>query len=349
MAESSGPRLSPSVDGLRPIVDNDAARVAADAAWQPRPSALGLLLRRWARAFNIWLWLFVFLPTLAAGVYYFGIAADRYMSEADFIVRTDTPNGATGLLGTLLQSTGLSRSTDDTFSVNAFMQSRDAARLLEQHDHLRDVFDRPEADFVTRFPNRLTGSSFEKLYQHYLDYVDVTYDSVTGVTRLRVEAYRPQDAQRIADALLSYSEDLVNQLNARAEQDSLEVARHEVQLAEANLEKIEADRAALGQAPATGRAGPNNANSSFSRFDALALQRDLAEKSLASATESLEAARVRAQSQQLYIEHVVEPNLPDYPLYPQRILSFVLVTVTCFVAYGIAWLLVAGIREHAAA
>lgn len=332
------------------VVERDTARTAAGVSWRPA-SSIGQILRKWARAFNIWLWVFVLFPTLGAGIYYFGIASNLYMSEADFIVRSEAPSAATGLLGSLLQSTGLSRSTDDTFSVNTFMQSRDAVQLLEQHDHLRDVFNRPEADFITRFPNRISGASFEQLYKHYLNYVDVTYDSVTGVTQLRVEAYRPQDAQRIADALLAYSEDLVNQLNARAEQDSLDVARNEVATAQQNLEKIEEERAQLGQAAGADQShiARSNANSSFSRFDSLALERDLAEKSLASATESLEAARVRAQSQQLYIEHIVEPNLPDYPLYPQRILSFMLVTVTCFVAYGIAWLLVAGIREHGAA
>jgi capsular polysaccharide transport system permease protein len=347
MIEHSSPQLA-SGDRLVPAVDRDAASVAADVGWRPA-SSLGQVLRKWARAFNIWLWVFVFFPTLCAGVYYFGIASDLYMSEADFIVRTEMPAASTGLLGTLLQSTGLTRSSDDTFSVNSFMLSRDAVSLLEKHDHLREIFDRPEADFITRFPNFFSGSSFERLYEHYLDFAEVTYDSVTGVTRLRVKAYRPQDAQGIADALLSYSEDLVNELNARAEQDSLDVARHEVELVQANLEKIEAERAQLGRGPTVGLPGANNTTSSFSAFDKLNLERNLAEKSLAAATESLESARVRAQSQHLYIEHVVAANLPDYPLYPKRLLSFVVVTVTCFVGYGIAWLLAAGIREHGAA
>ena len=51
----------------------------------------------------------------------------------------------------------------------------------------------------------------------------------------------------------------------------------------------------------------------------------------------------------LYLERVVEPNLPDYPLYPRRFLYFVFFVTCCLLIYGIGWMLVAGIREHTAA
>jgi capsular polysaccharide transport system permease protein len=230
--------------------------------------------------------------------------------------------------------------------------SRDAVRLLEKNNNLRDVFNRPEADFITRFPNLFSNSSFEKLYQHYSGFVTVVIDGETGVTKLTVEAYRPEDAQMITQALLSYSEDLVNRLNQRAEEDMVATARGQVQAAEDNLAAIQATRASLGQTPSLGRltGGQNSApSSSFSDIDRIELQRDLAQKSLASAVTALETAEVEAQSHHLYIEHVSEPNLPDYPLYPKRVLSFIMVMVTCFVSYGIAWLLITGIREHGSA
>ena len=63
----------------------------------------------------------------------------------------------------------------------------------------------------------------------------------------------------------------------------------------------------------------------------------------------VEAARIEAQRQQLYLETIAQPNLADYPLYPKRIVCFVVVFASCLVAYGIAWLLVANVREHASA
>ena len=38
------------------------------------------------RSLNIWFWALVGLPTLIAGVYYFAIASDLYLSEVKFVV-----------------------------------------------------------------------------------------------------------------------------------------------------------------------------------------------------------------------------------------------------------------------
>jgi capsular polysaccharide transport system permease protein len=87
----------------------------------------------------------------------------------------------------------------------------------------------------------------------------------------------------------------------------------------------------------------------LTEYERLNVQRELAEKALASAFSSLEAARIEAQRQQLYLETIAQPNLADYPLYPKRALSFAMVLVSCLLVYGIAWLLVVSAREHAAA
>jgi capsular polysaccharide transport system permease protein len=87
----------------------------------------------------------------------------------------------------------------------------------------------------------------------------------------------------------------------------------------------------------------------LTEYERLVLDRELAEKALASAFTSLEAARLEAQRQQLYLETIARPNLADYPLYPKRTVSFALVLASCLLAYLIAWLLVISAREHAAA
>ena len=87
----------------------------------------------------------------------------------------------------------------------------------------------------------------------------------------------------------------------------------------------------------------------LTEYERLTLDRELAEKALASAFTSLEAARIEAQRQQLYLETIAQPNLADYPLYPKRAISFAVVVTSCLIVYGIAWLLVASAREHAAA
>src|SRR5262249_46207060 len=89
--------------------------------------------------------------------------------------------------------------------------------------------------------------------------------------------------------------------------------------------------------------------SAMTEYERLNTQRELAEKALASAFTSLEAARIEAQRQQLYLETIAQPNLADYPLYPKRIISFITVLATCMLAYGVGWLVVGNVREHSAA
>jgi capsular polysaccharide transport system permease protein len=378
-----------------------------DAGVSPPRSAARF--RRLFRYFNPWLWGIVGLPTLIAGVYYFGIASDLYLSEARFIVRSPKQVQPSGI-GALLQSTGLSRAAEDTSVVQDFIMSRDAVRKLEQKNDLRSVFNRPEGDFVTRFPGILFWrKDFEALFWRYDHFVAVETDTSAGVTALRVKAYRPEDAHTLASALLSYSEQLINDLNERARRDALETARREVDLTEQRIADIQTELTAyrvqqkmldpksassgvlelIGQmnaAQANARTqlgellnnSPNSPQiplvknriasldkliaeersklsgasdsvvSTLTEYERLNLQRELAEKALASAFTSLEAARIEAQRQQLYLETIAEPNLADYPLYPKRMVAFIMVFATCLLVYGLAWLLVANVREHSA-
>ncbi len=83
-------------------------------------------------------------------------------------------------------------------------------------------------------------------------------------------------------------------------------------------------------------------------YELLILEREFADKQLASATVSLENARVEAQRQQLYLSRIVQPNLAVYPLYPKQFISVASIFLGLAVAYGIGWLLIVGMREHAA-
>src|SRR5271169_4335797 len=212
-----------------------ARAVVADIGIRPRA---GGRIRQLFRSLNLWFWAIVGLPTLVAGVYYFAIASDLYLSEAKFIVRSPK-QVQTSSIGALLQSTGLGRAVDDTAVVEDFIMSRDAVRKLERENDLRAVFDRPEGDFVTRFPGLLMRSDFEALFRRYDHFVSVETDNTSGVTALRVKAYRPEEAQTIARALVGYSEQLVNELNERARRDALDTARREVDRAEQQISQIQ--------------------------------------------------------------------------------------------------------------
>jgi capsular polysaccharide transport system permease protein len=386
------------------------ARRAVVAVAGARWGAIGV--RRLLGAFNIWFWAIVGVPTLLAGVYYFGIASDLYVSDVEFVVHGPAKESTPSLSGLMASMGGATGGSDDAYAVNDYMMSRDVVRKLVSHDDLIGVLSRPEGDFVSRASGLLSfgRKDFEALYKTYQRFVTVDLDTTTGVSTLEVSAYRPQDAQNIARALVQFSEAKVNDLNERQRQDavgsfeaqvkSIEqriggledqmtayrvkekmldplsasrgpldlVAQMNMQLAEIKAQLADKLRSAphSPQIPVlrtrigslqrliaeehskiTGDRG--SVATAAGEYDRLQVQLELSEKALASAFLSLQQSRLQAQRQQLYLELITEPNLADYPLYPRRVADFSTVVVTCLLAYGMAWLLVAGVREHASA
>ena len=81
-------------------------------------------------------------------------------------------------------------------------------------------------------------------------------------------------------------------------------------------------------------------------FDRLVLDKAFADRQLGSALVALDTARTEAQRKQLYLERLVQPNLPDKAVEPRRIRSVVTVFVLGLVLWGVLSLVVAGVREH---
>ena len=82
------------------------------------------------------------------------------------------------------------------------------------------------------------------------------------------------------------------------------------------------------------------------RYQRLTLDNQFAEKQLASAMASLEEARSESRRKRAYVDRVVQPNLPDYPLQPSRLKGIFSVLVLGLVVWGILSMLLAGLMEH---
>ncbi|NIF80748.1 hypothetical protein F3J20_25745 [Paraburkholderia sp. Cy-641] len=177
----------------------------------------------------------VVVPTTVAVGYFGLIASDVYVSESRFVVRSpQRQTSQSGLVGALLQGTGFSRATDDTYPVIDYIQSRDALSLLNRDDYIQKVFGRHNGDIFTRFPGIDRDRSFESLWKYYQKrVVEVDFDSTSSITTLKVHAFSAEDAQRINAELLSMSEQLINRMNERAADDAVQFAQREVDQAAA--------------------------------------------------------------------------------------------------------------------
>lgn len=182
------------------------------------------------RALNWWF----LLPTIASALYFFLVAADQYESEARFVVRSaakpDVPSGLA-----FLAQIGLGRSQDDSFIVQEYITSRDSIEKLRKMAPLGEIFDRPQADFLARFPSLLFRQNDEGFYKYFQHMVSVIHVDKTGITTLRVRAFEAADAKKIADDLLQLSEELVNRINIRLQTDALRDSKTELKLAQDRL------------------------------------------------------------------------------------------------------------------
>jgi capsular polysaccharide transport system permease protein len=190
------------------------------------------LVRHVGNRYGLWLFLCTFvLPTGAAATYYGAIAADRYVSEAQFIVRGVNAQSLGGL-SVLLRTFGIDRSNDDSFAIHDYIESRDAVTELQRTMDLRTMFGSDKADYLTRFGTPLTGSSNEALYRFYLRRVTLVESIETGITTLRVSTPVAEDSRTIASHLLELSEQRVNAINARAREDALSAAENAIRQAD---------------------------------------------------------------------------------------------------------------------
>jgi capsular polysaccharide transport system permease protein len=172
------------------------------------------------------------LPTLVAGIYYAFFASDQYAATGHFIVRHRNDNAAmTGTLSVLGLGTPPSGSTPDAMVVNDYMVSLQMIKDLGPLVQLRALYSMPQADWWARL-RPAWGRDFisdEDLRNYWQKMATVHFDQTTGLSTFEVRAFTAEDAKTIADHVFKLSEDLVNRLSERSQEDALALARREVE------------------------------------------------------------------------------------------------------------------------
>jgi capsular polysaccharide transport system permease protein len=176
--------------------------------------------------------LIIGLPTLVAGLYYAFYASDQYAASGHFVVRHRSDNSAT--MGTLsLLGLGMppSGSIPDTMVVNDYMASLQMIKDLAPLVDLRSLYEKEDADWWARLrpPWGRDSVSDEDLRNYWHKMAVVHFDQTTGLSKFEVRAFSAEDAKTIADHVFKLSEDLVNRLSERSQEDALALARREVE------------------------------------------------------------------------------------------------------------------------
>lgn len=146
-----------------------------------------------------------------------------------------------------------------------------------------------------------------------------------------------QQIAKLQDELIS-TRSQVAQLEKLAKDNSqLPVLRQRAKMLEGEI-IAETSRVAGG--------GDRSLAGKAAEFQRLALEKEFADKMLASAMSTLEQARNEVQRKQLYLERIVQPSKPDVAIEPRRIRTVFIVVVCGLLLWGILALLESGVREH---
>ena len=207
---------------------------------QPQQLA-GRLRAVWER--RKWLAIFVLIPTLLAAGYLYLIASDQYVSEAHFIVRSQSAGssgsssgGLSSLFGGSSSGGSSLTSIGDSMTVGDYLQSHDAVEALQKRLDMVALFRRPGTDFLSRL--MVARPTPEFLFNYYKGQVQVQFDENTGITTLTARAFRPADAYAIASQLLLLGERRVNDMNTRSYNDAVALTKRQMDETERSLRAI---------------------------------------------------------------------------------------------------------------
>lgn len=85
----------------------------------------------------------------------------------------------------------------------------------------------------------------------------------------------------------------------------------------------------------------------IAEYERLSLEREFAERTFASAMTALEIARIDAGRQQLYLDLISMPIIPDHAQYPYRLLNILFVFLGCSMAYSLLRGVIGDTLSHA--
>lgn len=364
--------------------------------------------RIWPKSFLI----VVVLPVLLAVVYFGFLAAPRYISHAEVVIRSSEGGG--NALGVALSSLagglggGGGLATTEAEIMAQYVLSQSMLRQLQEEVDLRSLWTRDAADIFSRLPE---GAPLEQFLNYYRNRIVVESQPGSTVMSISAEAFTPEDAQAIVTAIVRQSETVLNALSNRQQSDSLSFAREELAAAEARVRDVRLKKSAFRErygevdptqsASATGQmvmgmaqqlvearselamalnvmkptspevkaiktrisvlesqikkvrarmaptAGDAPINTKLVEWEVLETEHELAMRGYEAAVTFLEAARVKASQQGVYIVDFVPANRPEAAEEPKRIKNILAVAVGAFLLWAIGGLLMTAIREQA--
>lgn len=177
--------------------------------------------------------LLVAIPTTCSLIYFGLVAADKYAAEARFAVRSGISAGLDAL--TAMTGVPSMQIIQDTQVVTNYVWSRALVDHLSATMDFKDIYANPHADYFSRLD---PTEPIEKIVKYWRRMSEPTIQMPGGIVELQILAFTPEDAVRVANAVVTASERLVNEMNERSRREAVEHATREHELAASRLASV---------------------------------------------------------------------------------------------------------------
>ncbi len=174
-------------------------------------------------------------------ILYLTFSSDRYVSEATILIQNTEQITSQNLDVTTLLSGMGGPNKSDQLLLSEYLLSVDMLKKLDKALNLRAHYSDSKWDFASRM--WLGKYYLEWFYRYYLSRVSVTYDEMSGVLRIQVQAYDPNISHKIAQSLVQYGEKFMNEMSHDLAKVQVEFL--EKQVSQAQKQVLNASKALL--------------------------------------------------------------------------------------------------------
>ncbi len=173
---------------------------------------------------------FTLVPTLCTYLYTALIYDPMYISKTAFTIKASTLEKSAEMSISPMMGTAVNK---DLFIVYAYIKSLDLFNELDGEIGLKKHYQ--HHDPVSSMPGEPTLKDIEDYWDNV---TEVKIDSDSEIVTMSVRAYDPAYAKLLADTILSRIDNLVNTMNANALEDSMKLARQEVEKSKARVKAV---------------------------------------------------------------------------------------------------------------
>ncbi|MGM0768006.1 MAG: chain-length determining protein [Pseudomonadota bacterium] len=161
-------------------------------------------------------WLIALAAVLGAVIYWGFVATDRYVSRAHVVLQTPEimPTGLN--VSSLLSGTS---GSGDLLLLKDHLESVHMLRTLQNRIDLRGHYSSPQIDLFARLEQE--EAPMEKFHDYMKSRISIVFDDYASLLKIEVQAYTPEMAQAITQALLDEGEKHMNEMGQRLAEEQV--------------------------------------------------------------------------------------------------------------------------------